>query len=151
LGIAEKKVRKAQDDIHTKTRVFHRLQMKVPAVEKEVEKITSKLITAQEALTKSTAKLQDAIKLQKELVEKHAKEDQERVEEIERMNEDPILRQLRPAYESYIPQDPPASGNPLSPRLPSSPPAMPTDPKELDLNADYVEFELDMEEINFRI
>ena len=94
---------------------------------------------------------QDAIKLQKELVEKHAKEDQERVEEIERMNEDPILRLLRPAYESYIPQDPPACGNPLSPRLPSSPPAMPTDPKELYLNADYVEFELDMEEINFRI
>ena len=133
-----------------KTRVLHRLQMKVPAVEKEVEQITSKLIAAQEALAKSTAKLQDAIKLQKELVEKHAKEDQERVEEIERMNEDPILRLLRPAYESYIP-DPPASGNPLSPRLPSSPPAIPMDPKELDLNADYVEFELDMEEINFRI
>jgi hypothetical protein len=57
------------------------------------------------------------------------------------MNEDPILRLLRPAYESYIPQDP-SSGNI---------PTMPTDPKELYLNAYYVEFDLDMEEINFRM
>ena len=56
----------------------------------------------------STAKLQDAIKLvQKELVEKHAKQDQERVEEIERMNEDPILRLIYLTRSTSL-------GNPLS-------------------------------------
>jgi len=71
------------------------------------------------------------------------------------MNEDPVLRLLRPAYESYMPQDQspdPDPSHPPSSPLPSSPPVMPTrDPKVLDLNADYVPFDLDMDDINFRL
>ena len=155
LGVAERKVKKAREDIDTKTRVLHRLQIKIPAVEKEVEKIIPKIIAAQKSLAGSTANLGDAIKSQQELIERHAKEDQDRAEEIEKMNEDPVLRLLRPAYESYMPQDQspdPDPSHPPSSPLPSSPPVMPTrDPKVLDLNADYVPFDLDMDDINFRL
>lgn len=126
-------------------------------MEKEVERIVPKIIAAQKALAGSTANLEDVIKSQQELIERHAKEDQDRAEEIEKMNEDPVLRLLRPAYESYMPQDQypdpdPDPNHPPSPPLPSSPPAMPIrDPKVLDLNASYVPLELDMEDINFRL
>lgn len=104
-------------------------------MEKEVEKIVPKLIAAQKALAGSTANLGDVIKSQQELIERHAKEDQNRAEGIEKMNEDPVLRLLRPAYEPYMPQDQspepdPDPNHPPSPPLPSSPPAMPIrDPK----------------------
>lgn len=122
-----------------------------------MERIVPKIIAAQKALAGSTANLEDVIKSQQELIERHAKEDQDRAEEIEKMNEDPVLRLLRPAYESYMPQDQypdpdPDPNHPPSPPLPSSPPAMPIrDPKVLDLNASYVPLELDMEDINFRL
>jgi hypothetical protein len=157
LGVAARKVKKAEEDIETKTRVLHRLQIKIPAMEKDMEKIMPKLIAAQGALANSIAKLGGARKSREELVEKYDKEDQKRAEEIEKMNEDPVQRLLRPAYEpEYMPQNLLSSDvghDPSSPPLPvfpSSPPARP-DPRELDLNANYVKFGLDMDEINFRL